>query len=44
MLKLHFVSGTRAGRIAWLLEELKIPYELNHMQFSAKDLKNDDRI
>lgn len=41
MLKLHFVSGTRAGRIAWLLEELGIEYELNHMQFSAKDLKND---
>ena len=27
MLKLHFVKNTRAERIAWLLEELNLPYE-----------------
>ncbi len=42
MLKLHFAPNSRAGRIAWLLEELEIPYELNRMDFHPKALKSDE--
>lgn len=42
MLTLHFASNSRAGRIVWLLEELGLPYELNHMEFHPKDLKSDE--
>ena len=42
MLKLHFAPNSRAGRIVWLLEELQLPYELNRMEFSPKDLKSDE--
>ena len=41
MLKLHFVPNTRAERIAWLLEELELPYELNKLDFSPESLKSD---
>ena len=41
MLTLHFAPNSRAGRIVWLLEELELPYELNRMDFSPKDLKSD---
>jgi glutathione S-transferase len=41
MLTLHFAPNSRAGRIVWLLEELGLPYELNHMDFHPKDLKSD---
>jgi len=42
MLKLHFAPNSRAGRIAWLLEELGLEYELNRMDFHPKDLKSDE--
>lgn len=42
MLKLHFAPNSRAVRIAWLLEELELPYELNKMAFHPKDLKSDE--
>lgn len=42
MLKLHHAPNSRAGRIVWLLEELGLPYELNRMAFSPKDLKSDE--
>ena len=42
MLKLHFAPNSRAGRIAWLLEELGLDYEVNRMDFHPKDLKSDD--
>jgi len=42
MPKLHFAPNSRAGRIVWLLEELELPYELNRMDFSPKDLKSDE--
>ncbi len=42
MLKLHFAPNSRAGRIVWLLEELGLPYDLNHMAFHPKDLKSDE--
>lgn len=42
MLKLHFAPNSRAGRIVWLLEELELPYEINKMDFSPKDLKSDE--
>lgn len=41
MLKLHFAPNSRAGRIVWLFEELKLPYEINKMAFHPKDLKSD---
>jgi glutathione S-transferase len=42
MLKLHFAPNSRAGRIVWLLEELELPYALNRMDFSPRDLKSDE--
>ena len=42
MLKLHFAPHSRASRIAWLLEELDLPYELNRMDFNPSDLKSDE--
>ena len=41
MLKLHNAPNSRAGRILWLLEELKLPYEINSMKFHPSDLKTD---
>lgn len=40
MLKVHFVAGTRAGRIIWLLEELGLGYEVNIMPFTKEGLKS----
>lgn len=42
MLKLHFAPQSRAVRTLWLLEELGLDYELNHMAFHPKDLKSDE--
>ena len=42
MLKLHHAPNSRAGRILWLLEELKLPYEINSMKFHPSDLKSDE--
>ena len=42
MLKLHFAPQSRAVRSLWLLEELGLEYELNHMAFHPKDLKSDE--
>ena len=39
MLKVHFVAGTRAGRVIWLLEELGLEYEVNIMPFTKEGLK-----
>ena len=39
-MKLHFVKNTRAERIAWLLEELNLPYELNKLEFTQDSLKS----
>jgi len=41
MLKLHHAPNSRAGRILWLLEELKLPYEINSMKFHPSDLKSE---
>jgi glutathione S-transferase len=40
MLKVHFVTGTRAGRVVWLLEELGLDYEVNIMPFTKDGLKS----
>ena len=40
MLKVHFVAGTRAGRVVWLLEELGLDYEVNIMPFTKEGLKS----
>ena len=40
MLKVHFVAGTRSGRVVWLLEELGLEYEVNIMPFSKEGLKS----
>ena len=42
MLTLHFAPNSRAGRIVWLLEELKLEYDINKMAFNPKDLKSDE--
>ena len=41
MLKLHHAPNSRAGRVLWLLEELKLPYEINSMKFHPSDLKSE---
>ena len=40
MLKVHFVAGTRAGRVIWLLGELGLEYEVNIMPFTKEGLKS----
>ena len=40
MLKVHFVAGTRSGRVVWLLEELGLGYEVNIMPFTKEGLKS----
>ena len=42
MLKVHFVAGTRAGRVIWLLEELGLEYEVNIMPFTKEGLKSSE--
>ena len=42
MLKVHFVAGTRAGRVVWLLEELGLEYEVNNMPFTKEGLKSSE--
>jgi len=42
MLKVHFVPGTRAGRVVWLLEELGLEYEVNIMPFTKEGLKSSE--
>ena len=42
MLKLHFCSNSRAQRVLWILEELKLPYNLNKIKFHPSELKTDE--
>ena len=42
MLKLHFCSNSRAERVLWLLEELKLKYELNKIKFHPSELKSEE--
>ena len=39
MLKIYHVKGTRAVRVIWLCEELKVPYEVQVIDFSP-DYRN----
>lgn len=41
MPKLHHAPDTRAGRIVWRLEELRLPCELHRMAFHPRALKSD---
>ena len=42
MLTLHYCSNSRAQRILWLLEELKLQYNLNVIKFHPSELKSDE--
>ena len=42
MLTLHFSSNTRSQRVLWLLEELKLPYNLNKINFHPSELKSEE--
>ena len=42
MLKLHYSSNSRAQRILWLLKELKLTFELNHIKFHPSELKSEE--
>ena len=42
MLKLHYSSNSRAQRILWLLKELKLSFELNHIKFHPSELKSEE--
>ena len=39
MLKVHFVAGTRAGRVIWLLEELGLEVRGQHHAFYKRRAK-----
>ena len=40
MIKLYLTPNTRAGRVAWLLEELEMEYELEILPFTKEGLKS----
>ena len=40
MIKLYLTPSTRAGRVAWLLEELEMEYELEILPFTKEGLKS----
>ena len=40
MLKLYLTPNTRAGRVAWILEELEMEYELEILPFTKEGLKS----
>tara|TARA_B100000963_G_scaffold231381_1_gene201954 strand:+ start:2575 stop:3183 length:609 start_codon:yes stop_codon:yes gene_type:complete len=42
MIILHYCSNSRAQRVLWLLEELKVEYTLNKIKFHPSELKSDD--
>ena len=42
MLTLHFCSNSRAQRVLWLLEELKLDYKLNKIKFHPSELKSEE--
>ena len=42
MIILHYCSNSRAQRVLWLLEELKVKYTLNKIKFHPSELKSDD--
>ena len=42
MIKLYLTPGTRAGRVAWLLEELQTEYELEVLPFTREGLKSSE--
>lgn len=42
MLTLHHTPNSRAARIVWLLEELRLAYELNSMEFHPRALKSEE--
>ena len=42
MLTLHYCSNSRAQRVLWLLEELKLPYKLNKIKFHPAELKSEE--
>tara|TARA_A100000164_G_C21752109_1_gene697500 strand:+ start:219 stop:830 length:612 start_codon:yes stop_codon:yes gene_type:complete len=42
MILLHFCSNSRAQRVLWLLEELKLKYEINKIKFHPSELKSEE--
>ena len=42
MLVLHYCSNSRAERVLWLLEELKLQYNLNKIKFHPSELKSEE--
>ena len=40
MIKLYLTPSTRAGRVAWLLEELNLEYEIEVLPFTKEGLKS----
>lgn len=43
-MKLYFAPDTRAVRIAWLLEELDLPYDLHRMTLGDKAMRSPDYL
>jgi glutathione S-transferase len=42
MFVLHYCSNSRAERVLWLLEELKLHYNLNKIKFHPSELKSEE--
>ena len=42
MFILHYCSNSRAQRVLWLLEELKLSYNLNKIKFHPSELKSEE--
>jgi len=41
-MKLYYAQNTRAVRIAWLLEELGLPYEIEKFQLGSPEMRSPD--
>ena len=42
MMKLYFARQTRAIRVAWLLEEMGLPYEIEMLKLGGQDMRGND--
>lgn len=43
-MKLYYAQNTRAVRVAWLLEELELPYEIKKFELGSRDMRNPEYL
>lgn len=44
MIKVHHSRRARSARVLWLLEELEVPYEVHHLEFSPAALQTPEHL